>query len=62
MAHDDRHSYAMLTRFLDATALTHCEVIDAAPRRPLIPQLAPLAQTIDSQLDGLWGGESTGGI
>jgi DNA helicase II / ATP-dependent DNA helicase PcrA len=57
MARDDRHGYALLTRFLDAGALAHCEVVDAAPPRPLIPHLAPLAQTIDHDLDSLWGTE-----
>jgi DNA helicase II / ATP-dependent DNA helicase PcrA len=52
---DDRHGYALLTRFLDAGALAHCEVIDAAPPRPLIPHLAKLAQTVDHDLDSLWG-------
>jgi hypothetical protein len=52
---DDRHGYALLTRFLDAGALARCEVIDAAPPRPLIPHLARLAQTVDHALDSLWG-------
>jgi DNA helicase-2/ATP-dependent DNA helicase PcrA len=52
---DDRHGYGLLTRFLDRAALAHCEVVDAAPPRPLIPQLAPLAQTVDQALDSLWG-------
>jgi len=52
---DDRHGYALLTRFLDAGALARCEVIDAAPPRPLIPHLARLAQTVDHELDSLWG-------
>ena len=29
--------------------------MDAAPPRPLIPHLAPLAQTVDHALDSLWG-------
>lgn len=61
MARDDRHSYALLTRFLDAGALAHCEVIDAAPPPPLIPHLAPLAQTIDHALDSLWGADAPAG-
>jgi DNA helicase-2/ATP-dependent DNA helicase PcrA len=52
---DDRHGYALLTRFLGAAALARCEVIDAAPPRPLIPHLARLAQTVDHALDELWG-------
>jgi DNA helicase-2/ATP-dependent DNA helicase PcrA len=52
---DDRHGYGLLTRFLDAPALACCEVQDAAPPPPLIPRLAPLAQTIGHQVDALWG-------
>jgi DNA helicase-2/ATP-dependent DNA helicase PcrA len=62
MARDDRHSYALLSRFLGAGALAHCEVVDAAPPQPLIPQLAPLAQTIDHALDSLWGADASAGI
>jgi DNA helicase II / ATP-dependent DNA helicase PcrA len=62
MARDDRHDYALLTRFLDAGALGHCEVVDAVPPPPLIPRLAPLAQTIDLALDSLWGADETAGI
>jgi DNA helicase-2/ATP-dependent DNA helicase PcrA len=62
MARDDRHGYALLTRFLGASALAHCEVIDAVPPAPLIPQLAPLAQTIDHALDTLWGADPAAGI
>jgi ATP-dependent DNA helicase UvrD/PcrA len=54
MARDDGHGYGQLTRFLDRAALDCCAVIDAAPAAPLIPQLAPLAQTIDQDLDALW--------
>jgi DNA helicase-2/ATP-dependent DNA helicase PcrA len=54
-ARDDRHSYAPLTRFLDPAALACCEVIDAAPSRPVMPALAPLAETIDRTLEPLWG-------
>jgi DNA helicase II / ATP-dependent DNA helicase PcrA len=61
-ARDDRHNYALLSRFLDAGALAHCEVVDAVPPRPLIPRLAPLAQTIDLALDSLWGADETAGI
>jgi DNA helicase II / ATP-dependent DNA helicase PcrA len=52
---DDRHGYALLTRFLAGQALARCEVIDAAPPRPLIPRLAQLAQAVDHELDSLWG-------
>jgi DNA helicase II / ATP-dependent DNA helicase PcrA len=62
MARDDRHGYALLTRFLGAPALAHCEVVDAAPPAPLIPLLAPLAETIDHALDALWGADTSAGI
>ena len=39
-ARDDRHSYAPLTRFLDAAALAQVEVTDAAPPVPLVPRVA----------------------
>jgi len=55
-ARDDRHSYAPLTRFLDSSALACCDVTDAAPSRPPLPVLAPLAETIDRVLEPLWGG------
>src|ERR1022692_682022 len=55
MARDDRHSYAPLTRFLDVAALACCEVTEAAPSRPPLPALAPLAETIDRALERLWG-------
>jgi DNA helicase II / ATP-dependent DNA helicase PcrA len=52
---DDRHSYAPLTRFLGQAALARCDVTDAAPPAPVLPALAPLAQTIDLALAPLWG-------
>ena len=54
MARDDRHSYAPLTRFLDAAALAHCEVTEAAPAVPVMPRVAALAATVDAALDALW--------
>jgi DNA helicase-2/ATP-dependent DNA helicase PcrA len=54
-ARDDRHSYGQLTRFLDAAAQAQCEVTDAEPPQPLVPRIAPLAVTIDSALESLWG-------
>ena len=53
-ARDDRHSYAPLTRFLDAAALAQVEVTDAAPPVPLVPRIAALAATVDADLDELW--------
>ena len=53
---DDRHSYAQLSRFLDAAALAHCELIDAAPPRPVLVPSAPLAASVDRDLASLWGG------
>ncbi len=58
----DGHGYAMLTRFLDARALAHCEVTEGAPPRPLIPRLAGLTQAIDHDLDALWDADATAGI
>ncbi len=55
MAADDRHSYAQLTRFLDAPALAHCEVTEAAPPRPVLRPAAPLAMSVDRELHSLWG-------
>ncbi len=52
---DDRHSYAQLTRFLDAAALAHCELIQAAPPRPVLVPAAPLAASVDRDLASLWG-------
>jgi DNA helicase II / ATP-dependent DNA helicase PcrA len=54
-ARDDRHSYAQLTRFLDAAALARCEVTEAEPPRPLIPRVPALAARVDAALDDLWG-------
>ena len=52
---DDRHSYAQLTRFLDAAALARCETTEAEPPRPLIPRVPALAARVDAALDDLWG-------
>ena len=54
-ARDDRHSYAQLTRFLDAPALARCEITEAEPPRPLIPRVPALAARVDAALDDLWG-------
>jgi DNA helicase II / ATP-dependent DNA helicase PcrA len=62
MARDDGHGYGHLSRFLDAAALACCEVSEPAPPRPLIPPLAPLAQTIGRELDALWGADTPAGI
>jgi DNA helicase II / ATP-dependent DNA helicase PcrA len=55
LAADDRHSYAQLSRFLDAAALAECEVAEAAPARPLLTPVAPLAASVDRELQSLWG-------
>jgi DNA helicase II / ATP-dependent DNA helicase PcrA len=55
MARDDRHSYGQLTRFLDAAAMAHCEVIQASPPRPALTPIAPLAVRVDAELESLWG-------
>ena len=54
MARDDRHGYALLTRFLTAAALARCEVTDATPPRPAFTPLAPLAAAADRELQSLW--------
>jgi DNA helicase II / ATP-dependent DNA helicase PcrA len=54
MARDDRHSYAPLSRFLDADALAQCEITEAAPAVPAIPRVAALAANVDAALDSLW--------
>jgi DNA helicase-2/ATP-dependent DNA helicase PcrA len=54
MARDDRHSYAPLTRFLDAEALAQCEIAEAVPAAPVMPRVAALAATVDAALDSLW--------
>jgi DNA helicase II / ATP-dependent DNA helicase PcrA len=54
-AADDRHSYGQLTRFLGSAALAHCEVTQAAPARPVLTPRAPLAASVDLQLQALWG-------
>ncbi len=51
---DDRHSYAPLTRFLDAAAQAEIDITDAAPPVPLVPKMATLAATVDADLDALW--------
>ncbi|HUA43123.1 MAG TPA: ATP-dependent helicase [Streptosporangiaceae bacterium] len=55
MARDDRHSYAQLTRFLDAAAVAHCEVIQASASRLGLTPIAPLAVRVDAELQSLWG-------
>ena len=55
MARDDRHGYGQLTRFLDAAAVAHCEVIQAAPRRAALMPIASLAASVDAELQSLWG-------
>ena len=62
MARDDGHGYGHLSRFLDAAALACCEVEEPAPPRPLIPHLAPLAETIGRELDALWGEQTPAGL
>jgi DNA helicase-2/ATP-dependent DNA helicase PcrA len=54
MGRDDGHGYAPLSRFLDQAALAQCEVTDAVPPAPLVPQVAKLAAAVDAELDALW--------
>ena len=55
MAADDRHGYGQLTRFLTPAALAQCETVEATPPQPVVPKIGPLASTIDSALDSLFG-------
>ena len=51
---DDRHGYAQVSRFLDGRAQARCEIVEAAPRRPVVPRMARLAATVDAELESLW--------
>jgi len=53
-ARDDRHGYAPLSRFLNASALAVCENVEAGPARPVIPRATALAARVDADLDALW--------
>ena len=55
MARDDRHSYGQLTRFLTGAAMAQCEQTQAVPPRPALTPIAPLAATVDRELQSLWG-------
>jgi len=52
---DDRHGYAQISRFLNAGAQAHCEIVEAMPREPVVPRVAHLAATVDAALESLWG-------
>ena len=52
---DDRHGYGQLSRFLTARAQDRCEIVEAAPLKPVVPRMARLAVTVDAGLDSLWG-------
>jgi len=52
---DDRHGYGQLSRFLTARAQDRCEIVDAAPREPVVPRMTRLAVTVDASLESLWG-------
>jgi DNA helicase-2/ATP-dependent DNA helicase PcrA len=56
LALDDRHGYALLTRFLDGTALAACEAAEAVPADPVLPRTARLSARVDAALDALWSG------
>jgi DNA helicase II / ATP-dependent DNA helicase PcrA len=61
MARDDRHSYGQLTRFLTSAALAQCEEAHAVPPRPALRPMAPLAASVDRELQALWGAPLAGG-
>jgi ATP-dependent DNA helicase UvrD/PcrA len=52
---DDRHGYGQLSRFLTVRAQDRCEIVDAAPREPVVPRMARLGVTVDAGLESLWG-------
>jgi ATP-dependent DNA helicase UvrD/PcrA len=52
---DDRHGYGQVSRFLTARAQDRCEIVDAAPRQPVVPRMARLAVTVDAGLESLFG-------
>ena len=56
LARDDKHGYAMLTRFLDGRALAACEAVEAVPPEPVLPRTAQLSARVDAALDALWSG------
>jgi DNA helicase II / ATP-dependent DNA helicase PcrA len=53
---DDRHGYGQLSRFLTTRARARCEIVEAAPREPVVPRMARLSVTVDAALESLWGG------
>jgi DNA helicase II / ATP-dependent DNA helicase PcrA len=61
IARDDRHSYGQLTRFLTRAALAQCEETQATPPRPVLTPIAPLAASVDRELQALWGAPLAGG-
>ena len=61
MARDDRHSYGQLTRFLTRAALAQCEETQATPPRPVLTPVAPLAASVDRELQALWNAPLAGG-
>ncbi len=56
LARDDRHSYGQLTRFLTSAALVQCDQAHADPPRPALTPIAPLAASVDRELQSLWSG------
>jgi DNA helicase-2/ATP-dependent DNA helicase PcrA len=54
LARDDRHSYGQLTRFLGPAAVALCEQAEASPPPPVLPVLAPLATSVDREIQALW--------
>ncbi|HEY8729278.1 MAG TPA: ATP-dependent helicase [Acidothermaceae bacterium] len=53
-AHDDKHSYAKASRFLDAEAMSTLDVHEAAIVRPTTPRSPALARVTMPTLDELW--------
>ena len=53
-AHDDKHSYAPASRFLDAAALTTMDIHEERRTQPAVPAPVPAARVALPTLDELW--------
>jgi hypothetical protein len=51
-AHDDRHSYAAVSRFIDDDVMAVVQVVEEVPGRPAVPAGALVDVLVD--IDGLW--------
>ncbi|MDQ1494380.1 MAG: ATP-dependent helicase UvrD/PcrA, partial [Actinomycetota bacterium] len=53
-AHDDKHSYAPTSRFLDAKAMATLDVQEASIQRPVFATQSNAARVAMPSLDELW--------